>query len=128
MKQKSRVNDEWIGTTYRVSNAISGVGTVYRLVEKRTNDSNPNIRRQITWDLSQFISTATPRDARIGTNFHQLLDGVVHFNAEAYDTNGMIFSNAFFGMGYGFTNSLLPAYVDLELGVLESSAVAKFRA
>jgi len=126
----TRVNDEWIGTAYRVSNAVEsvetlGVGTLYRLVERRTNDSNPQIRRQITSELSRFISEATPRTT---TNFHQVLDGVVHFSAEAYDTNGMIFTNAFFGMGYGFTNGMLPAYVDLEMAILEPGAVAKFRA
>ena len=75
--------------------------------------------------VDTLVSLATPR---INTNFHQVLDGVVHFNAEAYDTNGMIFSNAFFGAGYGFTNSMLPAYVDVELAILEPGAVAKFRA
>ena len=127
----SKVNDEWIGTAYRIREAASGVGTLCRMVVRRTNESNPFINEQVIRDLSWLISTSRVDH----TNFHQVVDGVVHFWVDPYTPEGLLSSNAFFqlaGQGttlsYGFTNRLLPAYVDVELAVLEPSTVAKFRA
>jgi len=114
----SKVNDEWIGTAYRVRDAASGVGTLCRMVVRRTNDSNPFINERLISDLSWLVSTSRVDH----TNFHQVVDGVVHFWADPYTIEGGFTHN------YGFTNRLLPAYIDLELAVLEPSAVAKFRA
>jgi hypothetical protein len=76
------------------------------------------------------------------TNFHRVADGIVHFKLLAYDTNGLLFSpslgNVPAGLvmtnllngdyDYFFTGDALPAYLDVELGVLDPRAVAQFRA
>ena len=116
----SRQNDDWIFTAYRLSNAVSGVGTLYRLVARDTTN-NPAF-------LSGALSTATPYN---NTNFHRLVDGVVHFYVEAYDHKGLIMTNAWttaFPGNYGFTNEVMPAYLDIELGVLEPSTFERFKA
>jgi hypothetical protein len=122
-----RMNDEWVGVAYRLSNSVSGVGTLYRLVARGTNDSNPEISADMLFDLSSYVSTAVP-----GTNpdFRFIADGIVHLSAVAYDTNGLFFTNAAerVDFGFGFIDNELPAYVDLELALLEPSVLAKFRA
>jgi hypothetical protein len=127
----SKVNDEWIARAYRVADSATGVGTLYRMEVRRTNDSNPLINEVIIRDLSWLVSTSRVDH----TNFHQVVDGVVHLWADAYSVDGVLSSNAFFRvagqastMSYGFTNRALPAFVDLELALLEPGAVEKFRA
>jgi len=127
----SKENDEWVGTAYRIRDSATGVGTLCRMEERRNVDSNPLINEQIIRELSWLVSTSRVDH----TNFHQVADGVVHLWADAYTVDGVLSSNAFFRLAgqastlsVGFTNRLLPAFVDLELGILEPSAVAKFRA
>ena len=127
----SRANDEWIATAYRVAGSATGVGTLYRMQVRRTNDSNPLISEQVIRDLSWMVATSRVDH----TNFHQVVDGVVHLWADAYTGDGLLSSNAFFHvagqastLSYGFTNRALPAFVDLELAILEPGAVEKFRA
>jgi hypothetical protein len=116
----SRLNDEWVGTAYRISNAVSGVGTLYRLVDRQTTN-NP-------WFFASNFARATPYN---NTNFRRVTDGVVHFTVDLYDTNGWIIlpaNNAYApGLGYAVTNGMLPAYVDVELAVLEPITLGKFR-
>jgi prepilin-type N-terminal cleavage/methylation domain-containing protein len=116
----SRMNDEWVGTAYRISNAVSGVGTLYRLVERQSTN-NP-------WFLASNLAVATPYN---NTNFRRVMDGVVHFTVDLYDTNGWVIlpaNNAYpSGLGYAVTNGMLPAYVDVELAVLEPAPLEKFR-
>jgi hypothetical protein len=127
----TRENDEWVATAYRVRNAASGVGTLYRMEVRRTNNSRPDLSALALSDLSWLVSTSRVDH----TNFHQVVDGVVHFWVDAYTVDGWISSNGLFQLpgqaatlSYGFTNRVLPAYVDLELAVLEPGAVEKFRA
>jgi len=117
----SRVNDdEWIGTAYRMSNAVSGVGTLYRLVERQ-----PSTNLAL---LANVLATSTPYN---NTNFRRVMDGVVHFAVNLYDTNGMLLhpdNNAYpANLGYAVTNGTLPSYIDLELAVLEPVPLDKFR-
>jgi len=116
----SKVNDEWVGTAYRISNAVSGVGTLYRLTARQTTN-NP-------WFLASNLARATPYN---NTNCRRVMDGVVHFTVDMYDTNGWIIlpaNNAYSpALGYAVTNGMLPAYIDLELAVLEPVPVEKFR-
>lgn len=117
----SRVNDEWVGTAYRISNAVSGVGTLYRLTDRQTTN-NP-------WFFASNFARATPYN---NTNFRRVMDGVVHFTVDFYDTNGWIIpkaNNAYSPpeLGYAVTNGMLPAYMDVELAVLEPLTLGKFR-
>jgi len=107
--RKDREN--WISTTYWISNAPAG--TLYRVVRK-TN-------------IFELLSTQKQDDQRV-------MDGVIHFQVLPYDTNGFLITastNADMTLTeqrVEFRNHELPAYVDLELGVLEEATLRKFRA
>jgi hypothetical protein len=56
---------------------------------------------------------------------------VVHFYVEAYDSKGLVLSNALAGAylgNYFCTNAVVPAYLDIELGVLDPSSYERFKA
>jgi len=122
----SRQNDDWVFTSYRVRNAPSGVGTLYRLVARDTTN-NPVF-------LHNALATASPDPAAgssYNTNFHRIVDGVVHLYIEAYDSRGLVMTNALLGgfLGsYAFTNRVMPAYLDIELGVLDPSTLERYKA
>jgi hypothetical protein len=116
----SRMNDEWVGTAYRLSNAVSGVATLYRLVE-RTNLANLAL-------LADTLAKSTPYNTN---TFRRVMDGVVHFMVKFYDTNGWIIADADNAYkpewGFAVINGRLPAYIDLELAILEPTPLEKFR-
>ena len=125
-----RRNDEWTGLAYRLTNALSGVGTLVRYSWSWTNDSNPAYREQTNFMMSRVVCTWPPNQFE---GVSQVLDGVVHFQVDAYDADGRIFYNAQIPnsvtpAGYSFVYSNLPAYLDIELRVLEPATLAKFRA
>lgn len=83
------------------------------------------------------------------TNYQRVVDGVVHFRIRAYDTNGYWMSylnNGFTNVSmtydplnttpsgnptaetrYAFVNSALPAYLEMELGILEPHVLERYR-
>ena len=119
-----RVNDDWVGTAYRMSDAGAGVGTLYRFT---TNSTDPVA-------LSQLVSRIRHDDLAFSNSFHRVADGIVHFLVEAYDTNGIVARDFYFPpppaqpMGYAFTSNALSAYLDLEIGVLEPATLERFKA
>lgn len=141
----SRQNDEWRAISYRVVFATNGVGTLYRLLETTNRmtlaDANSNALRNISL-VSQTEFSA------VSTNYHRVVDGVVSFDVRALDTNGFPFPNIdptsppanpndrwspnifvdVAGARYEFFGDEVPAYVDVELAILEPTALAKFRA
>ncbi|HYV31290.1 MAG TPA: prepilin-type N-terminal cleavage/methylation domain-containing protein, partial [Candidatus Binatia bacterium] len=127
----SRVNDDWIGTGYRVDNAVSGVGTLYRLVDRWSGDTLPTLNSQSLSNHSALLCNSTTAN----TNYHRVLDGVVSLTITPYDTNGLLYFNTnaadlLINHGarvYGFAKDALPAYVDIELAVLEPSPWEKFK-
>jgi prepilin-type N-terminal cleavage/methylation domain-containing protein len=150
----THLNDEWIGIGYRVSNAVSGVGTLYRLVAtadagnySKDREGPTNIIRLSTnlvnSSPSVDLDPSLPFVAQFAkTNYHRVIDGVVHLMITAYETNGTtiesrlgidpaVLEKVVLGaggsfQGYACSNSILPAYIDVELGVLEPAATAKF--
>ena len=119
----ARVNDQWVGTVLVVADSDLGVGTLYRL-----STNSPNVV-----DLNNYLAKAAPG------NFHRVTDGVIHLRFEAYDARGLLSTNEIRdGMasfpadgrvdGYVFTSNSLPAYIDVELGILEPKTLANFRA
>ena len=78
-------------------------------------------------------------------NFQRVIDGVIHFRARAYDHNGILITNNFntnilsgvfvstnvfnndVEYAYAFTNRALPAYLEIELGVLEPHILERYR-
>jgi hypothetical protein len=130
-------NGEWKGIAYRIDNR-DGVGLLQRLEMTLPYESNPFFATNNLQNFTEKFFTST-----ISTNYRPILDGVVHLFVTAYDTNGLIYSSAWLrgNGGYGFTNhvhpppndltftnSTLPAYLDIELGILEPAATTRFRA
>ena len=134
-----RRNDDWTGVAYRFTNAITGVGTLVRYSWSWPSDSNPAIASDTNSVMSGFVCRL-PANRPEGVS--QVLDGVVHFQIEAYDANGIPFSSDRIPLivddrylhrnrgknFYAFMSTNLPAYLDIELRVLEPSTLAKFRA
>jgi hypothetical protein len=137
-----QVNGNWKGISYRIENkGNGGVGTLYRLEETLPYESNPYVASNALYTFSQQFFSSTIAN---NTNYHRVLEGVVHLYVNAYDTNGWIYSSAWLPTqngGYaftnyaepapvyvGYTNVVMPAYLEVELGVLEPSAIARFRA
>jgi hypothetical protein len=134
-----RQNDEWTGVAYRFTNAPSGVGTLVRYSWTWTNDSNPFLNDTLKSNLSLAVFSS-PAPGQYGS---QILDGVVHFQVEAYDANGVLYrdyppplpdpidGHLRFDPAadvYAFMSTNLPAYLDIELRVLEPATLARFRA
>jgi len=134
---RAQTNDEWVGTIYTIPNAALGVGTLY--VYSTNFPLDPS---SFPWvSISNLYRTLQNPPL---TAYHRVADGIVHLKLLAYDANGLLYSNSFgnafggltlFNSGnvgqndfdYYFTN-YLPAYLDVELGVLDPRAVAQFRA
>jgi type II secretory pathway pseudopilin PulG len=129
----SRQNTKWIGIGYVVDNASSGdLYPLYRFYGETNLQSNPN---GLFNNFFQAVSTS-----QWGSMSH-LMNGVVHLTARAYDTNGVWINNfpqvytnnvEFFSSppGYGeaqfyMTNNMVPAAVELELGVLEDRTLQR---
>ena len=135
-----QVNGNWKGISYRIENkGNGGVGTLYRMEESLPYESNPYAASNALYTFSQQFFSANLQN---NTNYHRILDGVVHLYVNAYDTNGWLYSSAWLqNSGYaftnhndpspvyvGYTNVVMPAYLDVELGVLEPSVTERFRA
>ena len=135
-----RRNEKWTGIAYRFTNANTGVGTLVRYAWSWTNDSNPNFNMTNNPGRSSLVCSRSGITYADGES--QILDGVVHFRVEAYDAAGVLYrtyrdtipleepylhrNNA--NDVYAFLSTNLPAYLDLELRVLEPATLARFRA
>lgn len=150
-----RQNQTWTGIGYFVrQNAASPavpsqVGTLYRW---STNISTVQFANNpsVVWRTFNAICTGTTNFTTVGYGLSELgiskiTDGVVHFRARAYDTNGLWIMPFAIGVStnittysrftaipgeisYGFRSNAIPAYVDLELGVLEDRTYAHYQA
>jgi prepilin-type N-terminal cleavage/methylation domain-containing protein len=161
----TRMTNIWTGVGYRVGRADDGVGTLYRY------SISTNAHRLHTNHLAAFFwNEPVFRDAErkvISTNLHRVADGIIHFRAIAFDSQGR-------RLGYDTTNGLasyqvarmnssggllpyssapdlqsadlilspepaiplasrmffrggaLPAYVELELGVLDPEVLRQY--
>ena len=138
----SQYNQLWHGIGYVV--AVPGktildqpVGTLYRWQYPESGDGTNNPA-----GLSyQFGTNAVGAafNGVITTNLVRVADGIVHFRVVPYDTNGVeiasymgltnlniIFKNG--GRDILFASNAIPAYLDLELAVLEPDTLAKYKA
>jgi hypothetical protein len=80
------------------------------------------------------------------SNYQYVAEGLVHFRVSAYDTNGlpMVFDSPIYLTNgypdvlmtndpgtletrYAFTNAAVPAYVEVEMGVLEPRIVERMQ-
>jgi len=140
----SKYNKRWTGTGYRIlsfsTNGIAnqlagGVGTLSRYSVDVSASDFPNINL-----FSRVMNTDTNTLAK----FQRIADGVIHFRLRAFDTNGMlmvsniypdvrIVTNTVFltqptsETRYAFTNSALPACLELEMGILEPHVWERYK-
>jgi hypothetical protein len=134
----TKENQTWTGIGYYVSGAEGGVGTLYRY--STTNAFRENLA-QLYSRYEQTLTGAINRN--VFTNLNRILDGVVHFKVRAYNPDGQWITTNFpnaavlppglanFAAGesefYLFTTNVVPAFVELELGVLEERAIVRAR-
>jgi len=115
----TRANDDWRGIGYFVLDdpvlrANNGVGTLYRFTGQVRRDFVPGL-------LSEFFKTSP-------TNTHRVSDGVVHFSMQAvFVTNNAVATNFIRASSLEFSTKL-PAFVDVELGVLEPDTLKQYQA
>jgi prepilin-type N-terminal cleavage/methylation domain-containing protein len=114
----SRQNDQWIGTGYVVHAPVGGVGSLYRFTNSVALSQNPdNLYFGFQSNLVKFA------------NFHRVADRVISFQFYPYDRQGNFLTN-FVNANSGefmFLHTNLPAYLDLELAVLDPKPYDKFR-
>ena len=115
----SHVNDLWTGIGYFVEGTNYGVGTLYRHSETA---SGPSVGNGL---LDNFINPG------LGSkNTNRVSDGIVHFQLTAVypfaDTN-LKTTNFVSSSDFLFSN-VLPAFVDIDLGVLEPGTLKQFEA
>lgn len=129
-------NDTWSGVGYLIDlkQQSDGVGTLYRF-NIETNGPVPGTN----W-FARFQA------ARVGdTNVHRIADGIVHFESRAFDAKGRTYLGwPYGGAGYAtnnlafaldvrrdrfaFAGEALPAFVDVEFGVMEPQTIRQFNA
>jgi hypothetical protein len=122
----TRENQTWTAVGYRVSDPTNGVGSLYRFESSSTAAQTP---------VALFGRyNATPL-----TNMSKLLDGVVHFKVRAYNPAGQwitqnintnntdIFLSPTLSEveRYNFYSNALPAFVELEIGLLEDRTLRR---
>lgn len=126
----SRVNDEWQGVGYYVSqdpvarDNSFGVGTLYRFTANGRRDA-------VQFFDDEFL---LPQP----TNSHRVSDGIVHLSFEAVFVDGTNqYGEPLFGRRSNVSDPLnqpyaagpnLPAFVEVELGVLEPATLKQFQA
>ena len=119
-------NDDWVGESYQISNAVAGVGTLYRLSVK-TNRLGVSA-------LADLLRTNSPVS---NPNFMRVADGIAHFRVLPFDSKGLLIVSNAPGINaipersptyYSFYSNSLPPYLDVELAVLEPKSVEQLRA
>lgn len=138
-----RDNQNWSGVGYFVrTNAsyfgnVSSIGALYRF------ETNVHV---VNFDGDGYRPFVTYQNATNNSSISKLLDGVVEFHVRCYDkdgnwiTNGSLIStNEFIRITnsftiapgdvefYGFSNNLAPAFVELEVGVLEPAVLKRLK-
>ena len=112
--------DQWQGLGFRVLDTNSTlpdsilIGTLYKF-------STNSVR--LGAGPRDFIYTYTTSPVSLITNrtLNRIIDGVIHFNMKFYDTNGFqIYKTTFSGKE-------APAYIELELGILEPQILEQIK-
>ena len=134
----SRFNKQGSGIGYRIVPAL-GVGSLYRYVDAvPAAFLTPNL---LSSNFFRFANTNYP------AVFQRVTDGVVHFRVTAFDSLGrpiepyeprVNWTNRYAAVfvtnelhatwpRYVFTNSAVPASVEIELGILEPYILERYR-
>ena len=118
-----RQNDDWIGTGYFIDPIADqgGAGTLHRF-----EHSEP------AWKSNALFLIYDAFDKADRNTAPRLAERVAHFQIRAFNADGTnIFGNGRTNVApivIEFTNTLVPAYLDLELAVVEPKAFERFRA
>ncbi|MGN6554169.1 MAG: PilW family protein [Verrucomicrobiota bacterium] len=148
---QTRENQTYTGVGYFVRtdaklpapNGYGSVGTLYRY------ETNATVR---DFDLSPVAFADGFTKARlngVSLNVSKIMDGVVHFQVRAYDTNGIwitpyanqVYTNIStniitcasvsllnpLDVRYAFTSNAVPAFVEMEIGILEHQAYERYK-
>jgi type II secretory pathway pseudopilin PulG len=120
----TRINDEWRGVGYFVGEAedargSKGVGTLYRYYSDAVD------RFGLQPLSADFLSTST--------NIYRVSDGVVHFLMRAVypELNTNVNPSRVEyrrSQRFAFRTNDLPAYVDIEFGILEPETLKQYQA
>ncbi len=128
----TRLSDEWVATAYRISNAVDGAGALYRWTQTYTNGVSSGTLSNFCWWATSVPAPDSTIPSTYNTNFQFIADGIVHLAAYPFSTNGVAMTNGMLianGLrGYAYLENEVPAFLDLELGVLELKTVAQFNA
>jgi len=131
----TKLNQDWIGTGYLVRPDARGasVGTLYRY-------SVTNLRSTPITSAEVIARAFTNPNPNVVVS--RIAEGVVHFRARAFDTNGVLIPTTagWYGASKNiwaqgdlvepqvscyFVSNAVPAYVELELGILEAQILKK---
>lgn len=110
----SRENDDWRAIGYFVEGTNFGVGTLYRFSGTARREVAPLLLTNGYW-------------APFPTNTYAVSDGIVHFVLHAVYPeikNGQ--TNFISTNRFTFFSNALPAFVDLEVGILEPATLKQF--
>jgi type II secretory pathway pseudopilin PulG len=138
----SRENDTWFATGYFIDQKTAGLGTLYRF---STNGpwygSNFTFTYLMNW--WQSFTNGTVKEA------HRVTDGIIHFKAHAYDEKGRVYEPSWTSRiptdgsvntnllldniqvgpgGFAFSGNFTPAYVEVEIGILEPETTRRYNA
>jgi len=121
----TRVNDDWQGFGYFVADdparGNNGVGTLYRFSTNRT--ARVGVSMEEVFDVVRMYPNALVTHSNV---VHRVSDGIVHFMLTAiYVETNLTRTNFVRATNFQFT-AVLPAFVDVELGVLEPATLKQF--
>ena len=127
---------QWTGTGYYLdpekptSPQPNGVGTLYRF---QTNVPLADV----TTAFRSFLAAINKPVAAIGDGrLHRVADRIIHLRLIPYGANGVSYATNLDLFNYafsnnivysGYTNDLVPAYIDLEFGVVEPRTFERYR-
>ena len=143
-------NQTWSGIGYLVDPPDQGIGTLYRFVNPSGTNQNPAALFFNGFNGFQDFIAHPPipvTNTAYAAYFHRILDGVVHFRVRAFDTNSDWITDNIGSPNNGtnilvrdwpvgapteagsylFTSNAVPAFVELEIGVLEDRAYQRFQ-
>ena len=130
----TRSNQYWSGIGYLVGTPALGAGTLYRF-DTYAHNSRPDLIA----NFSQSFQAASL------SNLHRVAEGIVHLRLRAFAANGGLiapigaFTNVINATSrwdlvkvkgeiqYSFWSNAVPAYLEVELGILESKVLERFR-
>jgi hypothetical protein len=135
-------NQIWKGVGYFVdTNSTSYVYPLFRYDSTYLSVTSRPTPVQI---FTNFLASLASPAVESNPGLHHILDGVLHFNVRASDTNGVVLTNGYaFGQSWSaprnatfyypsggevsmiLCSNTLPAAVDIQLGVLEDRALSR---